>query len=153
MAKRASASIQIEGLTLMKKRLRALEELDSPEITEALARIDRRTAAEVANRAPGSMSGKVTTKPAKKLGATIETGRVKHPNARSTEFGRVYYYRGYKGHNQKSGERFKVGAGHGQKARPFVGIKKKDAAIGALAEPIARELVAGVTATWKRAND
>lgn len=144
---RAGVSIELHGFTAMKKRLTALEELDAPEITASLERISRLADGEVGRRAPGSMAAKVSTKPAKKLGATITTGTVKHPGAKAMEFGRTTYYTGYTGRNQKSGTKVQRS---GQKPRPFVGIKAGDQAMSALREPIAGELTDGIQAVWNR---
>lgn len=145
---RAAFAIETEGFNAMRRKLKALDELDAPEMASSLDKIARLTDSEVSSRAPGSMGGKVATRPAKKLGATITFGTVKHPGAKSMEFGRTTYYRGYTGRAQKSGQSFK--ANPGQKARPFVGIKRGDQAMGRLVEPVRRELASGVAAVWAR---
>lgn len=144
---RAGVSIEVTGITSMKKKLAALEEMDAPEITESLGRIARLADSEVSRRGPGSMGAKVSTTPAKKLGATIVLGAVKHPGAKAMEFGRTTYYEGYTGRKVKGGRKVKR---TGQKARPFVGIKTGDQAMGALREPAARELMDGIEAVWNR---
>ena len=56
---------------------------------------------------------------------------VNHPGAKSAEFGRKFYYRGFTGRDQKAtGQRFKPAGG--QKAKPFAGIIKGDQAIGSV---------------------
>lgn len=144
---RAGVSIEVTGMGAMKRRLKALDELDAPEMVTRLDKISRLADAEVSRDAPGSMGGRVSTRPAKKLGATIVFGTVKHPGAKAMEFGRTTYYTGYKGRNQKSGTKVKRS---GQKARPFVGIKQGDHAIGRLAEPVRRELAEGILDVWNR---
>lgn len=145
---RTSVKVEVSGFAALKMQMKALEEMDAPEIAAALGRASSIADREVRGRARGSMTGLVTTKPGKKLGAAIVLGVVKHPGAKAMEFGRTQYYRGFTGRSQKSGTKFK--ASRGQKARPFVGIKKGDAAMAAMKGPIERELVAGVKAVWNR---
>lgn len=145
---RAAFSLEIDGFKAMKRRFNAMEELDAPEILTRLDRIARLAQAEVSREAPSSMAGRVTTKPAKKLGGNITLGEVRHPGAKAMEFGRTNYYRGYRGRNQKSGTKFK--SSPGQKPRPFVGIIKGDHAMGRLVEPVRTELIAGILDVWNR---
>lgn len=145
---RAAFAIETEGFTAMRRRFAAMEELDAPEIRVRLDRIAALAHAEVSSAAPSSMAGKVITKPAKKLGGSITVGEVRHPGAKTMEFGRTNYYRGYTGRNQKSGTKFK--SSPGQKPRPFVGIKKGDHAMGRLVEPVRNELIAGIVDVWNR---
>lgn len=146
---RAGLSIEVKGITRLRSSLKALEEMDAPEITAGLGRIARLADSEVSRSAPGSMGGKVNTRPAKKLGATITLGEVKHPGAKAMEFGRTTYYEGYKGRAQKSGNKVKRG---GQKARPFIGIKTGKQAMGRLQEPVERELRESIAAVWNRGD-
>lgn len=143
----ASASIELKGFTGMKRKLQVLEEADAPEIAGALSRISRLADNEVSGRAPGSMGGQVQTTAAQKIGNVITKGTVRHPGAKAMEFGRTTYYTGYRGRNQKSGSKVKRA---GQKPRPFVGIKTGEQAMGALREPVERELTTAYTAVWNR---
>lgn len=144
---RAGFSIEVTGVKAMTRKLKALEEMEAPEIQSALGTIAHLADREVTSRAPGSMAGRVTTKPGKKLGGSITLGVVKHPGSKAMEFGRTTYYQGYHGRNQKSGQKVKR---KGQPARPYVGIKTGQQAMGALAGPVARELTEAVQKVWDR---
>lgn len=140
-------TMEVTGFKAMKTRLKALDELDAPEIVSALGQASRLADREVGQRAPGSMAGRVTATPAKKLGATIVKGVVKHPGAKAMEFGRTTYYTGYHGRDQKAGSKVKR---PGQRPRPFVGIKTGQQAMGALRAPITQVLLGGIVAVWER---
>lgn len=144
---RTGMSIEIKGVGKLTRALRALEELDAPELKATMGRISRIAEGEISQRAPGSMPGRVNARAAKKFGRTITLGEVKHPGAKSMEFGRTKYYTGYRGRNQKSGTKV---TRSGQKARPFIGIKTGKQSMEAMRGPIEREIREGIAAVWAR---
>jgi len=64
------------------------------------------------------------------------------------EFGRQYYYRGYKGRAVKSGQRFKVAGG--QRPQPYVGVINGDHAIGAVKGYARERLTEAINQEWER---
>lgn len=70
-------------------------------------------------------------------------GKIAHPAARSAEFGRVLYWRGYKRGKVKRGRGSKgvpFASSPGFVARPYVGIIRNDHAIGATKPELLRQI-------------
>lgn len=142
-------------LTKLKRALKTLGERDAPFLAEAMERAGQIVNEEVARRAPGSMAGKVTFGGVKGVGGNVRAlGYVTHPGAKSMEFGRRFYYRGFAGNNRQSSPRGSMKSGtrfespRGQKARPFIGIVNGDAAMAAAKPKVVPLILAGISATW-----
>jgi hypothetical protein len=86
---------------------------------------------------------------------------MKHPGARSMEFGRFNYYRGFQGNNRNgakrgkgsvkgSGHKFQVLKGRGQSPKPFLGVIEGGHAIGAVKDDVEQLLTAAIRAEWNR---
>ncbi len=151
-ANRNNVRIHIEldkgTMTRLNAALRILGEKDAPFLREALDDVGQRFAGEVRARAPGGIAAKAKYRGVKGSATGLAAKGVDdHPGARSMEFGRVWYYAGYKGRNVKSGRKVRR---TGQKARPFMGIIAGDKAYGAV-QPYARErLLEAVNREWER---
>lgn len=132
--------------------LKALGESNAPYLREALDDAGQRFTSEVRRRARGGIAAKVRGKGVTGKGTALRfRGVVAHPGARSEEFGRVWYWRGYRGRAMSAtGRRFRVGAGKGQKARPYLGVMKGDAAIGATVLFARQRILRGVDDEWSR---
>lgn len=146
-----SLRIELEGVTELQRALKVLSDPDLPFLRPALERSGQLLAAEGARRA-GKIGGAVDFDglKGKTVGTVRAVVRVKHPAGTSFEFGRTHYYRGYKGRDQRSGQKVKVAGG--MKPRPFLGIKYERAsgAIAATREPIEGMLSAAFSAEWDR---
>lgn len=145
--------IELNGARQLNRALKALGETDAPFLREALEESGELLRKAAARRWPGSSGGRVRF--AGVRGGKGHTLRavvaMDHPGARSMEFGRFNYYRGFRGRAVKAtGQRFAVPAGRGQKPRPFLGIVHGDAAIAEVKEDVGRLLGAAINAEWER---
>lgn len=140
-------TVRIEGLQTVQ---RALKEMggDAPFLRAALERIGEKLAGAV--RA-------VVPYPSYKVGAPKVKGKspalrvvvpVDHPGARSMEFGRSYYYRGYSGRAMKSGYKFK--SSPGQMARPYLGIVKGNSVAESVRGYAEGEMLKAYEQEWDR---
>lgn len=168
MASRNNASwgIEVHGTKELRKAFRVLGEKEAPFLRAALDEAGRILEGEAAQRAPGGISGGVGFAGVKGVGASVRAVvRVKHPGARSTEFGRVWYYRKAGtgvagiGNNRPGSKRAKgsikgksnkVRVGRGQAARPFLGIINGDQAIAASHDRVATLLTDAYVKEWER---
>lgn len=150
MAQSSFLSIKVEGANRLKRAMRLLSEAEAPFLKAALEEGGELLADEAGGRGPGRIGQSVSFVGVRGAGGALRAlSRATHPGARSMEFGRTTYYRGFTGRQQKAtGTRFK--AARGQKARPFVGIKRSDAAIGATRPRIAALLSEAIAAEWAR---
>lgn len=142
--------IEVKGAKTLGRALKVLGETDAPFLREALTEAGQLLEAATRGRAPGSMAQKVDFVGVKGKGATLKaTVVVRHAGAKSMEFGRVNYYRGFTDRRMKvTGQRFK--SSRGQKPKPFVGIIAGGQALGQV-EPKAKELIIGAFAKeWQR---
>lgn len=158
--------IEVEGIDKLKRALQLFEEPDPPFLRAALIEAQEIVLDEARSRAPGGIKKGFLARPLRgKGGLTIAPILVKHPGARSMEFGRKWYYKaraeseGKIGNNRPGSKRKKRGvrAGSvkvkhapGQKARPYIGIVNRDQAIGATHDEVQKLLVAAVQAEWDR---
>lgn len=152
MAKRAGTSgIRIEldedSLTRLRRAFRVLGEEQAPFLRDALDEAGRELAAVAASMAPGSIGSRVEYRGIRGKGVAIRAvGVVRHPGARSMEFGRHWYWTGYKGRNMKSGRKVRR---KGQAARPFLGVISGGAM--AVVAPKARQrLLDAIEREWDR---
>lgn len=147
----SSWGITVEGLPQLRRAFKALEEFDDlPYARAALERVQDMAVREINQRAPGSLKGKATGYAIKGEGTSMKAPvRVAHPAAKSTEFGREWWYRGFTGRAQKrTGKRFK--SSPGLPARPFIGIKAGGHAIGAIAPKAAEIMAEALAKEWQR---
>lgn len=148
-AKTVKWGIQVDGAANLQKALRVLAEPDAPYLRDALEDVGRSLAREAASRAPGGIGRAVQFVGVKgKANALRSMVQIKHPGSRSMEFGRQYYYRGYTGRRVKSGQRFR--SNPGQPARPYIGIVRGDAAMGAIEADAQRKIADAIEAEWER---
>ena len=142
--------IQVEGATALKRALRVLSETDAPFLREALTESGQLLRGAAARRAPGGIANKVDFVGVKGSGGTLRALiQIKHPGGMAMEFGRSLYYRGFTKRRMKAtGRRFR--ASPGQKARPYLGITKGDAAIGEVGERIKRLILQAIQDEWER---
>lgn len=146
----STISIAVEGDKQIKRALKALGETEAPFLKGALDKGGRMLGQAAEGRVHHSIAASMQYAGVKGVGGALRAvGTFKHPGARSMEFGRTYYYRGFTGRRQKAtGHKVKVSGG--QKARPFVGIKRGDAAIGQVREPVQRLIREAIDAEWTR---
>lgn len=136
-----NVKIQVEGATQLQKKLRVMGEEDAPYLRVALEDSGRELAGEMARRAPGGIGAAVQFTGVKgKANGLRAVGVVKHPGARSMEFGRQYW--------RRNGAR--VRHSPGQRARPYLGVIKGDAAIGATKDSAQRRIGDAVVKEWER---
>lgn len=134
MASKGSAtwSVQVEGLARAKRAFRAFGDGDATYVREALDRSGEILANATAARAPGGIAKATRYIGVRGKGLALRAVvNVRHPGARSMEFGRIWYwaspgagnnaigFRRAKG-SMKAGR--KVRSSPGQAARPYVGI-------------------------------
>lgn len=150
----------------------ALDELgkvDAPELKAALDTGTRLTAREAGARAGGSIGAAVKASGVQKSGSgvTVMQGRIRvaHPAAKVREFGRHFFYVSKNpgavvgmGNNRGSAKRVKGSMKRrgrkvyrqGQAARPFLGVKNRDQAIGKVAPRVMELVQAAVRRMFER---
>lgn len=146
-------TVELTGVTRLRNALSLLGETDAPYLRTALEWASHRFIAAAARRAPGSIGRSITLAGVQPSARYVAQAKivVKHPGAAPMEFGRQYYYRGYKGRAMRAtGYRFRVPPGRGQKARPYLGVVNKDAAIGEVQDDIEKMLMDAIEAEWER---
>lgn len=150
MAGTVKIGIEVSGAKALGRALRLLGETDPPFLREALDEAGHLLEGATRSRAPGGMARTVDFVGVKGKGATLKaTVVVRHAGAKSMEFGRLYYYRGFTGRSQKAtGQRFR--SGKGQKARPFVGIMDSGHAMGAVKDDARRLIETAFEKEWDR---
>ncbi|HXG36523.1 MAG TPA: hypothetical protein VNL15_06115 [Dehalococcoidia bacterium] len=152
MASKSTASwnIQLTGHKRLKKALRVLGEREAPFLKAALEEGGGLLRGAAAARATGGISSAVQFVGVQGSGGAQKAIiRVKHPGARSMEFGRKMYYRGFRGRQMKAtGQRFR--ANRGQQARPYMGIIKNDAAIGQVGPQVKQGIEQALEREWER---
>ena len=143
--------VEVSGVNRLKRAMKVLGETDAPFLRTALTQGGQVLDQETGARAPGGIAQTVAFVGIKGTGATLRAVvTVKHPGAKAMEFGRTKYYRGYTGKgkgSRKRGTAFK--ASPGQKARPYLGVKKYDHAIGASKPRVQKLLTDAINATWE----
>lgn len=149
MARQATVSIQVTGATKLQKALRILAEPDAPFLRAAMTDAGQMLDNAASSRGKGGIGSAVqfagVSGKSNGLRALI---KVKHPGAKAMEFGRTKYYRGYTGRRQRSGQQFR--SRPGQKANPYIGIVKGDAAIAAVGPQIRRLFTEAIDREWDR---
>jgi len=141
MGRQAAISIEVTDAAKLQKALRVLAEEDAPYLREALADAGRDLTHAVSARAPGSMGAKTQFAGVKgKAHGLRATVLVKHPGAKSMEFGRKNWTR----------QGRKVRHTPGQAARPFVGIVRGGQAIGAVEAKVKERIADAVSREWDR---
>lgn len=144
--------IDEKSMGRLTKALRILGETGAPFLRAAMQDVGERFADEIRHRSPGGIGGHVQMKGVLgKGGALRASGVVKHPGARSMEFGRKWYWTGYRGRAQRTGR--KTPHTPGQAARPYLGVIKGDAATAAIT-PYAREhILEAIDREWDRIGE
>lgn len=131
---------------------------DSPEIREAFEEaVDSVLIPALRSAAPGSMGRRVKRGVVSKaaLGTSPRVNiKVRHPGAASYEFGRKYWYRGWKGRARGKGSIKGSGAStfrsrRGQRARPWVGVQG-GGALAAARPQLISALEGAIERTWRR---
>lgn len=140
---------KVEGLNGLRRAARALGEEEMPYLRGALLE----SASLVAQSARGFAKGGIASAvAAPRMGASRSPAAkfdVRHPGSRSMEFGRVWYWRGFKrGRGRIIGGR-KVRS-TGQKPRPYIGIVNGDAAVGSTSERVKQLIADAVSREWDR---
>lgn len=146
----ASINLGVEGQREIQRALRALSEGDAPFLRKGLtdSAILLRNAAR--SRTHPSIAGTLDFIGIKGKAANLRAVvRVGHPGGRSREFGRVWYWTGYRGRAVKTGRKEKSSRG-GQKAQPYMGIIKGDGAIGEVAPRVREILSDAISLEWER---
>jgi len=154
MTQQAKVSIQVTGATALKRALKAVGETDAPFLRQAVEEGGRLLEVAVRGMAPGAMAQTVQFVAVRGSGANVKAlVRVTHPGAKAMEFGRHKYYRDFtrplrKGGMKATGTQFT--ASRGQKAKPFVGVRNLDQAIGSVKDEIKDKLSQAVVKEWER---
>lgn len=143
--------IRVEGLKAVQNGLRELGVTDTPYLRKALENIGNVLA--IAMEAVKPYSSYKVGRPrvlGKAPALRVSVG-IEHPGARSMEFGRIYYYRGYTGRAMRA-TGYKIASEPGQKARPFLGIISGPSVVETIrpyAEPL---IIAALQTEWERAS-
>lgn len=128
--KSVAVQIELEGVKELRAIFRKLGMEDAAHLRKALERVGKELLFPAVRAAAGSVSSafgsSVVNEGVKGKGASLRAVvAVTHPGAKPMEFGRVWYYRGFRGRQMKAtGIRYNVGPGRGQQARPYLGIIK-----------------------------
>lgn len=160
----ATWSVRTPGFASFRRRLQLLGEVDTPHLRRAIDAAGHLLAGEIRGGAPGSMGQKVDVGEARGKGARVSVRvAVYHPGAKAREFGRTKWYRSAQpgdvvgiGNNTQASIRrrgaFKgKGVAYNERsvpARPFVGVKAGDRAIGRAAPEVRRLIAEGMERTW-----
>lgn len=153
--------VQLDGkaVSQLNRALSLFEEQHADFLREALAKSAHILTPEIKRRAKGSISNRVEYAGLKGTKAGVRAViTINHPGARSAEFGRRRWHvspgagnnRGTQKRAKGSMKRGKVVIRPGQKARPFLGVEKGDAAIGAKADEIRTLLTNAIEQEWIR---
>lgn len=150
---RQGISIELDPKTLkgLKAGLKAVGDVEAAPFREAMTDSGRHLTHAVESRAPGSMGSKTEFQGLNKgAGANVRAlGAVKHPAAVAHEFGRTKWPYGYTQHGKGSAQGAKTRTHKpGQVARPFVGLKAGNAAIGESRPYVEKRLLEGIAETW-----
>ncbi len=163
----AKWGIQVDGANELKRALKAVGETDAPFLREALGKVAADLAGHARGGATGGIGAAISTRPVVGKGATLRAPlSIKHPGARSMEFGRQWYYQARSpmagiGNNRGSARRAKGSVIRGssrvrrpgQRARPFLGIVGGGGAIGATQHQ-AREIIStAIRNEWERLGE
>lgn len=148
---------EVDGQSLKRLNgaLKALAADDAPYLKGAMEDIGRRLVSEARGYAVGGIAGSLQFKGLSKSKLNVKAlGLAAHPGAKSQEFGRSYYYRGFKRGgkgSQKSGTKFK--SSPGQAAKPFVGVKTGGQAMAATRGFARTRLAEAIDAEWNRLGE
>lgn len=149
MSNTAAVRIEITGQRALARAMKAVGDTDAPFLNHALLESADDAAGETRSRGPGSIGSAVSIVGLRGSGISKRAVvSVKHPGAASMEFGRTLYYAGYTGRKQKSGYKRKVSKG--QQAKPFIGVVKGDAAMGASRDRIVMRIMHAFELEWER---
>lgn len=141
--------IDEQSMKRLSRALKVLGEKDAPFLSAALDRAGQAFASAARGYAPGGIASRVEYLGVRGSGgAQRAVGRVRHPGSRSMEFGRVWYYRGYRGRNVSSGRKYPVP--RGQRARPYLGVVDGGAAIGRIAPTARQDILTAIDQEWER---
>lgn len=149
MAGAVQIKVEVKGAKALTRALKSLGETEAPFLKQVLEDSGRLLEQATRSRAPGGIASKVDFTGVKgKGGAVRAVVTVKHAGAKSMEFGRTTYYEGFRGRAQKAtGHKVKR---KGQTAKPFMGVKRGDHAIGAVTDDVKTRLVRGYEQEWER---
>lgn len=141
--------IEVKGAKALTRAMTTLGEVDAPFLREALDDSGQILETAIRSRGKGRIGASTRAQGVKGSGGALRAVvTVDHPGAKSMEFGRKNYYRGYTNRRQKStGQKFR--SSRGQPARPFVGVKGGQA-VGASEEPIKKKITDAIEKEWDR---
>lgn len=146
-----TAGVRIEiddkSMSRLKRAFTVLGEKDAPFLRAALDAVGVRLTAAARTRARGGIGARVQYIGVRGQGASLRAmGRVQHPGSRSMEFGRQWYYTGYRGRRASTGRKV---VRRGQRARPYLGVMGGGAS--ADIAPFAREhILDAIGKEWDR---
>lgn len=146
----SAISIEVRGQQALVRALRLFEDAEAPFLREAMNDAGQLLERAAESRAPGGIANRVEFVGTRGSGPRIRALiKVRHPGAKSMEFGRKKFYRGFVNRRQRStGQAFQ--ASPGQRPRPFVGIRRGDHAIGAVRDDVERRLKRAFEQEWNR---
>lgn len=153
-------TIETDGVKGIKLGLQALAHPKLPFLQDTIEQAARILGGEVRARAIGGIKQTVRAGYVRNKGPQIlATVSVTHAGARSAEFGRQHYYRGFKGNNRpgsprtagsmKRGQKF---VSRGQAEKPFVGVRRGDAAIAAANAKVEELMANAILAEWEKTH-
>lgn len=156
-----AVDIRIEGDRGIKLGLEALAHPKMPFLEDTLRQAAQIFGDEVRKRAPGGIKKTVRAGYVRSKGNMIlATVSVSHPGGRPLELGRHVYYRGFHGNNRPGSPRAKGSMKRGrafqsfpgERAKPYIGIRKGDAAIAASQERVTQLFNEAVLAEWEKTH-
>lgn len=142
--------VEILGVKEMGKALKAVGDTEAPFVTEALEWAGPHMVASAKTFAPNSsIANAISFIGVKGKGIRQRAVvRAKHPAGASFEFGRLWYYTGYSGRDARGGIRVRRYPGFAKK--PYLGIVKRDKALGEVSEEITDRLMDAMVKEWRR---
>lgn len=151
MARSSAISMEVAGRKSLSRALKLMGDGDAPFIRAALEEGAKLVGDSARGYARGSIASGITYEGLKGTGVGSRALiKARHPGSKSMEFGRTLYPVGYR----RTGGRISGGTKtkhRGQTARPFIGVKERNAALGEAIPRIAGEIFpAAIAAEWAR---
>lgn len=143
--------LEMEGRKTLARALKVMGDVDAPFIRAALEEGAKLIGDTARGYARGSIASGITYEGLKGTGVGSRAiVKARHPGSKSMEFGRTLYPSGYRrtGGGISGGTKVKRA---GQRAKPYIGVKNRDAALGASLPQITGEIFpAAIAAEWAR---
>lgn len=146
-------AVRVDGLQALKKAMKAIGDTNAPFLTRAMEQAGPLVAAEVPKDAPRHLRGAVAFVGVRGIGGNVRALiEVSAPDANRQEFGRApkpYLHSGTARGRRRTYKLKRAGYVYkGSKARPYVGVKNKDHALGRALPIVGPIIERAILAEW-----